>query len=103
MLNETECEEIFVLTDECEIPVCSRKIYSRGMCNLHYQRNRILEKGGVTPQKHWPHWWAEMCKEPKRTRTNPDGQFYRCSTMKCDNSVYAKGLCHKHYMKERRT
>ena len=50
MLNETECEEIFVLTDECEIPVCSRKIYSRGMCNLHYQRNRILEKGGVTPQ-----------------------------------------------------
>ena len=94
--------EFVELKDECEIPACSRSVYSKGFCNLHYQRHRSLLARGVKPSRFWVQWFEEMNKPPALKRTNPEGKWYGCSSSNCSHPVYARGLCNNCYMKRRR-
>lgn len=97
-----ETIEFVQLKDECQIPSCSRNVYSKSFCNLHYQRNRKLLAKGVKPSRFWIQWFEEMNEPPAIKRLNPEGKWYHCSEQSCSNSVHAKGLCAKHYIKRRR-
>ena len=99
-VNQFDMEiEIF---GECNVPACARSVYSKGFCNLHYQRNRKLLARGVKPSRYWIQWFEAMNEPASQPRTNPEGVAYRCSESGCKNDVFSKGLCSKHYIKKRR-
>ena len=90
------------LKEECSIPICSRNVYAKTLCNMHYQRNRYLKDKNITPDNNWVVWFSSMNSTPRQIRKKPDGEFYQCSVDKCSKDVRARGLCLNHYMQERR-
>ena len=86
----------------CSIKGCDKNIYAAKFCSMHYQRARFLSKDGVTSDNNWAMWFASMHKPQRMSRVTVDGDFKECSIYKCVSSVYAKGLCHKHYVDNRK-
>lgn len=95
-VNTTDVEIVF--NDECAIPMCSRSVYAKEFCHLHYQRNRKLEMKGVRPSRFWVQWFDAMNAPASQPRTNPEGVPYRCSVSGCLKTVHSKGWCLNHYM-----
>ncbi len=65
---------------ECSVEGCAKEVQSRGLCPMHYQRNR---KYG-DPLTSWP------------DRTGP------CSVEGCDEKRESKGMCSLHYARFKR-
>lgn len=64
----------------CSYEGCSRPMYCKKLCSLHYGRLRLHGDPSITK---------------KRTSVK------RCSVDGCDSESYAKNMCIKHYMRNR--
>ena len=85
----------------CSLPKCSRNATTKGFCQLHYQRHWKLSKDGVSPTQNWTKYFDAMNAPPNLRRSSADGRMYTCSTIKCRNTVYARGLCSRCYQLKR--
>jgi hypothetical protein len=70
-----------VKPDECAEDGCFEPVKAKGLCKTHYQR--LLRHG---------HTKYTDRKKPARV----------CLIATCSNHVYAKDLCHAHYLKQRK-
>lgn len=66
---------------ECTEEGCAEPVKAKGLCKMHYQR--FLRHG---------HTMYRDRKKPARI----------CMIESCDNHLYAKDLCHAHYIKQRK-
>lgn len=64
----------------CVIPGCTTDAVGRGLCDLHWQRAKST---GMLEQ--FPKFQRSQCEEPG-----------------CKDKHYAKGKCHKHYLRMRK-
>lgn len=86
----------------CSIPKCSRTAVSKNLCQLHYQRHWKLSKAGISPTENWTKYFDAMNAPPNLRRFSEDGRMYTCSTIRCSNSVYSRGLCARCYQLKRK-
>lgn len=70
--------------EECSVEQCSRVIYAKGLCNLHYQRVRSTGATGGAESRHWARAGV-------------------CSVAGCERDVERRGMCKLHYDRLRRT
>lgn len=84
----------------CCIKNCRRSVYAKNYCSMHYQRLLLLAKRGVDKDKNSFVWYSYMNKPPRGLRKNEDGTWKNCDASNCEESVYALGLCHHHYIKK---
>lgn len=70
----------------CNVEYCERKLYAKGLCNLHY--NQLRTHGKLTP-------------ELERAEYVAGGRI--CAENGCDKPAIGKGLCRTHYQYQYRT
>jgi len=86
----------------CYIEWCDSVVFSRRLCSLHYQRNFVLSKKGITRKNNFVDWYAYMYKPKQGSITDDSGAPLKCVSKGCLHTVYAKGFCNSCYQKERR-
>ena len=70
---------------ECSVEQCTRPLYARGLCGMHYKR--VRRHGDPQPDL------------PPRGSQPPE----RCAVPSCDHRAEARGWCHGHYLRWVRT
>lgn len=70
------------MTAPCVIDGCSKPSVARGICGMHYRRQRLTGTTDARPSKL------------------VQADFY-CSVVKCLSHAKSRGLCNKHYQVER--
>ena len=107
-------------TRTCSIEGCDKPFFGKGLCNSHYNYKWNWEKRNSTP---WtvcsmkdctltatvdglcPRCYAEKHQTKRWRATNRAKQISQergdvCSAFGCDDWVYAKGFCEKHYNRD---
>lgn len=79
---------------ECKIEGCSREVDSKGLCQMHYLRQRRGETN-MSPEK----LNAKGIKRPPWKLNDPryKNKGRLCDVPGCKQAFYAKGLCRKHW------
>ncbi len=83
----------------CRVLRCTSKCEGRGLCQKHYKfcaYRGLLEMYGVPPYRGSDHIYKINKKaEPDECRIIKDEEI-------CENKIYTRGLCHRHYNKYHR-
>jgi hypothetical protein len=71
----------------CKLARCARQHHAKGLCLMHYRRQRRTGDATAPHRGHSP--------EPDMSRHGP------CAAPGCLESILAKGRCQKHYIRQR--